>query len=225
MSPRNPGTVEQASRLSPRLATILCGLVLLALSAGAQQVLDRTKIPPPGKTPELRVPVWTKDHARERRGTDRVGEARPAARVVLAARAGRGRPVRDGRPARRGEHHRLDAERGNEDARRRSALQRAAVARHVGERRHRQRVGVDGVRRHHGEVRADARHPRRHADELHLPGAGPRSHPRPAAGRAQHRQGAARRDCATRVPEGPLRHRAPVRPADHRGDAQGDHAR
>ena len=45
---------------------------------------------------------------------------------------GRRRPVRDGRPARRGEHHRLDAERGNEDARRRGALQRAAVARHVG---------------------------------------------------------------------------------------------
>jgi zinc protease len=42
------------------MSTILCGLVLLSLSVGAQQVLDRTKIPSPGKTPELRVPVWTR---------------------------------------------------------------------------------------------------------------------------------------------------------------------
>ena len=36
--------------------------ILLWLSAApsAQQSLDRKKIPPPGKTPELRVPTWTK---------------------------------------------------------------------------------------------------------------------------------------------------------------------
>jgi zinc protease len=41
----------------------VAGLTLcLALSAtaGARQALDRKKVPPPGPTPELRVPVWTK---------------------------------------------------------------------------------------------------------------------------------------------------------------------
>ena len=33
---------------------------LFVVVSQAQQPLDRTKIPPPGKTPELRVPVWTK---------------------------------------------------------------------------------------------------------------------------------------------------------------------
>ncbi len=35
-------------------------MLALALTLVAQQTLDRTKIPPPGKTPSLRVPVWTK---------------------------------------------------------------------------------------------------------------------------------------------------------------------
>ena len=30
------------------------------LRRSAQQALDRKKIPPPAKTPELRVPAWTK---------------------------------------------------------------------------------------------------------------------------------------------------------------------
>jgi zinc protease len=39
-----------------------CAALCLALSAGAgaQQSLDRKKVPAPGKTPELRVPAWTK---------------------------------------------------------------------------------------------------------------------------------------------------------------------
>jgi zinc protease len=40
-----------------RSLAIILGLVL---SLSAQQSLDRTKIPPPGKTPMLRVPTWTK---------------------------------------------------------------------------------------------------------------------------------------------------------------------
>lgn len=41
------------------------GLAILIVSfasvdAGARQALDRTKMPTPGKTPDLRVPVWTK---------------------------------------------------------------------------------------------------------------------------------------------------------------------
>src|SRR2546425_6310594 len=44
-----------------RLATFLSAIAFsIVVGAQAQQPLDRTKIPPPGKTPELRVPVWTK---------------------------------------------------------------------------------------------------------------------------------------------------------------------
>jgi zinc protease len=35
-------------------------LLLLTAAPSAQQAVDRKKIPPPGKTPELRVPAWTK---------------------------------------------------------------------------------------------------------------------------------------------------------------------
>ena len=34
--------------------------ILLAFEASARQALDRTKVPAPGKTPDLRVPTWTK---------------------------------------------------------------------------------------------------------------------------------------------------------------------
>ena len=52
------------------MATTLCrtfsrltGLALavaLVVPVAAQQALDRSKIPPPGKTPELHVPTWTR---------------------------------------------------------------------------------------------------------------------------------------------------------------------
>ena len=38
----------------------LAAVVLLSIAPSAQQALDRKQIPPPGKTPELRVPAWTK---------------------------------------------------------------------------------------------------------------------------------------------------------------------
>ena len=38
----------------------LAAVVLFSIAPAAQQALDRKKIPPPGKTPELRVPAWTK---------------------------------------------------------------------------------------------------------------------------------------------------------------------
>jgi zinc protease len=38
----------------------LAAVVLLSVAPSAQQALDRKKIPSPGKTPELRVPSWTK---------------------------------------------------------------------------------------------------------------------------------------------------------------------
>ena len=41
------------------LALAITGAVL-SLPLSAQQTLDRTKVPPPGKPPVLRVPVWTR---------------------------------------------------------------------------------------------------------------------------------------------------------------------
>ena len=46
----------------PRLASIIVALIITLSSVAslAQQPLDRTKVPPPGKSPVLRVPTWTK---------------------------------------------------------------------------------------------------------------------------------------------------------------------
>ncbi len=43
-----------------RWAAIVCALAILSLPLVAQQSLDRTKVPPPGKPPVLQVPAWTK---------------------------------------------------------------------------------------------------------------------------------------------------------------------
>jgi zinc protease len=43
-----------------RRSTIATCFVALSLGAAAWQGLDRTKVPPPGKPPELHVPKWTK---------------------------------------------------------------------------------------------------------------------------------------------------------------------
>jgi len=42
------------------LVSCLTLCLALSASAGARQAFDRKKIPPPDKTPELRVPTWTK---------------------------------------------------------------------------------------------------------------------------------------------------------------------
>jgi zinc protease len=42
------------------LVSIVMAALLAALPLVAQQQLDRSKIPPPGRTPSLRVPTWTK---------------------------------------------------------------------------------------------------------------------------------------------------------------------
>ena len=48
-------------RQHKQVAKFIVALVIAVAGAvQAQQPLDRTKVPPPGKTPELRVPVWTK---------------------------------------------------------------------------------------------------------------------------------------------------------------------
>src|SRR3954470_22395612 len=44
-----------------RVAAVLAMAIAVVLSAiGSAQTLDRTKPPAPGKTPELRVPAWSK---------------------------------------------------------------------------------------------------------------------------------------------------------------------
>ncbi len=43
-----------------KLTAIALVLVMSAAGASARQALDRKKIPEPGKTPDLRVPTWTK---------------------------------------------------------------------------------------------------------------------------------------------------------------------
>src|SRR6266850_7495490 len=44
-----------------QVAKFIAALVIAVVTAvQAQQPLDRTKVPPPGKAPDLRVPVWTK---------------------------------------------------------------------------------------------------------------------------------------------------------------------
>src|SRR6266496_5935230 len=52
--------MKQQKQLVAFLFAILVYLASFGVGARAQQPLDRTKVPPPGKTPELRVPVWTK---------------------------------------------------------------------------------------------------------------------------------------------------------------------
>src|SRR6202008_3461755 len=46
---------------NPLTALIVTTVILISCVASlAQQTLDRTKVPPPGPNPVLRVPVWTK---------------------------------------------------------------------------------------------------------------------------------------------------------------------
>ena len=55
MKPKNP--------YSRSAGKLLCSCVVLALLSPpllARQALDRSKIPPPGKTPELHVPAWSR---------------------------------------------------------------------------------------------------------------------------------------------------------------------
>jgi zinc protease len=42
-----------------RVLVIALAVALVPVALGARQALDRSKIPPPGKAPELRVPKWT----------------------------------------------------------------------------------------------------------------------------------------------------------------------
>lgn len=52
--------MKNYKQLTAILFAIVLGLTSVAPNLQGQQPLDRTKIPPPGKTPQLRVPAWTK---------------------------------------------------------------------------------------------------------------------------------------------------------------------
>ncbi len=55
--------MKQKNRYSKSIRVLLCTCVVLTLASLPllpQQPLDRSKIPPPGKTPVLHVPTWTK---------------------------------------------------------------------------------------------------------------------------------------------------------------------
>ena len=59
---RRHGSDEQTTSVTRRTIVSVAVVMVAALSfnASARQALDRTKMPAPGKTPELRVPAWTK---------------------------------------------------------------------------------------------------------------------------------------------------------------------
>jgi zinc protease len=56
---RMPRTFGERSS-SSRVLSIVTILLALSIGAGAKQGFDRSRPPSPGKTPELRVPAWTK---------------------------------------------------------------------------------------------------------------------------------------------------------------------
>src|SRR5262245_857214 len=51
---------DHNSNLVRTLLLVGIAVVLLLIPLNARQSLDRTKIPPPGKPPVLRIPNWTK---------------------------------------------------------------------------------------------------------------------------------------------------------------------
>ena len=76
-----------------------------------------------------------------------------------------------------------------------------------------------------GEVSGDARRPRRHAGELHVPRGRARAPARPAARAAEQQKRAVGSDRQSGLSPHRLRRRASLRPGRHRAIAQGDHAR
>ena len=80
--------VRRATAIVAAGALVSLGAPLAAQQKAVQSgsasktTLDRTRIPAPAKPADLRVPTWTKTTLGRRRGTDRLGEARPAARLV-----------------------------------------------------------------------------------------------------------------------------------------------
>src|ERR1041385_259913 len=50
--------MKRQNQITALLVTVV--ILLASVPSLAQQTLDRTKVPPPGSSPVLRVPIWTK---------------------------------------------------------------------------------------------------------------------------------------------------------------------
>ena len=113
-------------------------VVALSFDASARQALDRTKMPAPGKTPDLRVPAWTKTTLAN--GADLiVSEKHDLPLVSFSDHVPRRREsVRAGGADRAREHHGRDDERGHEDA---GTARRSRTRCSCSARRCRRRVG------------------------------------------------------------------------------------
>ena len=155
-------------------------------------------------------------HAGEWRGPHRVREARPPARFLLADVPRRQQPVRgrrkgagrlaDGGPSQRGHTKTRDGEALSNALQLLGTTINANVA---GE------SGSDDLCVHGGEVRRDARRPRRHAAQLDVPGARARAAARSAARGADPGAGAARRDCRPHLSADVFGADPSVRPGRH----------
>ena len=209
-----------------RLLAFATAAVLVSVTAtgvGARQALDRTKPPAPGKTPDLRVPTWTKSALPD--GADLIVSEKhdlPLVAFSLTFLGG----ANQFEPADKTGLASLTAAMMSEGTKSKDgeALSNAlqllgtSVSTTVGG-----GVRVDELRLDHRQVAADAGHRRRHAPQLDVSRRRAGAASGAAARRADPGPGAARSDCRTRVPKGPVRRRASVRPGGDRGVAQGDH--
>ena len=188
--------------------------------------LDRTQDPAGRQDAGAARARLDEDDAGQRRRAHRLGEARPAAGVVLAEPRWAVGAVRAGRQAGPRQPHGGDDERGHEDARRRGAVERDAAARHDHQRRHRQRVGRRELRL---DERASSRRRSTSCADMLVNSTFPadalerlRAQRLVALTQAKAQPAV---DRGARLPARALRRRAPVRRDDDRGIAQGDHAR
>ena len=161
--------------------------------------------------PELRVPTWTKSKLAN--GAELIVSEKHDLPLVSFSITFLGGSDQFETADRRGvaEPDRLDDERGHEDAERRRPVERAAAARHerVGRRRCAKAASISFVSTT-AQLRRHARHPRRHAGELHVSARSARTAARAAARRAGAGEGAAGLHRVARVSARALRRRASV---------------
>ena len=159
------------------------------------QTLDRSKQPPIGKVPELRVPTWTK--AKLSNGAELIVSEKHDLPLVSFSITFLGGSDQFETAERRGVGS-LTASMMSEGTKTRNgddlsnALQLLGTNVSVG-------VGAESGSISFvsttAQIRGDARHPRRHAGELDVSARGARTAARAAARRAESGEGAAGRDC------------------------------
>ena len=192
----------------------------LALPVVAQQALDPTRVPAAGKTPVLRVPVWTR--ASLGNGVELVvSEKHDLPLVSFSITFWRRRSIRESRSARPrcvdGSHD----ERGYRDSRRRGAVECAAASGRLHLDQHQKRVRLHVFRLGRGKFPTNAGPPRRHAPAFHVSRGRPGADPAATAGRVDPVASPARLDRVARVPARVVRPGAPLRPVRDRRVAQG----